>query len=543
MAVTHNSMIDAILSAPEGQDVEDLSDDGMTVESTEDDLMARLAVGKRQCLDHMANDSLPFSKRHGWKDIKETVSNVSGIRVVPFQRYHPLPENVPQMHIHHFHEESVQKVDQGHLPDEDVSPEDDTQNLWHHKGKVLGFAKRGIRHYLDATYGSFDYGIRTTILDKVRSTREELGDANFSLEARRMLIIVVIGVLTALVATFMDQSIDYLSYIKYNYLVKLYNLAFLGKTNYLYPFFFNLIWNLVFAAVAALCVYVSPAAQGSGIPQVKCYLNGIKVPYIVRIKTLVCKAAGVVMSVIAGFVVGKEGPMIHSGSAIGAGMSQGKSTSLKFTTSFFKVFRNDKEKRDFVACGAAAGVAAAFGSPVGGIMFALEEGVSHFKQRMIWLLAICSYVSNITLSVIKSVILGVPGELSNGGLISFGQFPDAKYTFVIIFVYVIMGMFGAISGALFNAFNKHLTVFRMRHVKTKFHKFLEVLCCAVVVSTMAYCMSIEGDECETVVLSEEDIQRHNHVSFQLGCPRGMESSAATLCKCYSKNLTRAILKT
>lgn len=48
-----------------------------------------------------------------------------------------------------------------------------------------------------------------------------------------------------------------------------------------------------------------PIAAGSGIPQVKCYLNGVKIPRVVRIKTLFVKVIGVICSVVGGLAVGK----------------------------------------------------------------------------------------------------------------------------------------------------------------------------------------------------------------------------------------------
>ena len=50
---------------------------------------------------------------------------------------------------------------------------------------------------------------------------------------------------------------------------------------------------------------VKPVARGSGIPAVKCYLNGIKIPFIVRFSTLVTKVIGVIFAVSGGLACGK----------------------------------------------------------------------------------------------------------------------------------------------------------------------------------------------------------------------------------------------
>jgi chloride channel 7 len=60
-----------------------------------------------------------------------------------------------------------------------------------------------------------------------------------------------------------------------------------------------------------LCVYVQPAAKGGGIAEVKAFLNGVNIPGLFQLRTLLIKLIAVICAVGGGLCVGQEGPMIR----------------------------------------------------------------------------------------------------------------------------------------------------------------------------------------------------------------------------------------
>lgn len=288
------------------------------------------------------------------------------------------------------------------------------------------------------------------------------------------------------------------------------------------PYIFYVVSNALPILVGSMLVtYVEPVATGSGIPLVKCYLNGIKIPKVVRLRTLVVKAIGVVTSVCGGLAGGKEGPMVHCGAVIAAGISQGKSSSFNKDFKMFRYFRDDHEKRDFVVCGASAGVAAAFGAPIGGLLFALEEAASFWNQSLIWRTLFSAIVSSFTLNFVLSAYHGLENATYKG-LFNLGEFEPIPFEYYELPIFIVMGAFGGLSGAFWIKLNKTMNIFRDKFIKQKWLRVLEAIIVACVSASLACLMMYLIDDCRP--LGNDPTQ----TPVQMFCEDNQYNSAAAL---------------
>lgn len=280
----------------------------------------------------------------------------------------------------------------------------------------------------------------------------------------------------------------------------------------MYGYATYLIWAVVAALVSPLCCLMMPSAAGSGVPDVMAYLNGVMFPRIFNIRNLVVKTVSCIAAVASGLPVGAEGPMIHIGALIGAGLPTGRSRSLKCSaTSLLSMFRNTKDHRDFISAGAACGVTTAFSSPIGGLLFVMEEVATFFPVKLAWTVFMSCLSAMFTMQLLNTYLHG--WQYAGDDAPPDGNFADRAITMFRVHIdgipsvpmslltFVPATLIGLVMGLLSVAFvlgSVRVSRFRAKYITPRpMLRVMEPALLVTVYATLSYLLPILFD-CEPI---------------------------------------------
>lgn len=178
---------------------------------------------------------------------------------------------------------------------------------------------------------------------------------------------------------------------------------------------------IIIGYLVGLMVKNEPMISGSGIPQVEgVLLRKLDMKWW---KVILGKFFGGILSIGSGLSLGREGPSVQLGAAVGQGFS--------------KIFKRIKlEEKYLITSGASAGLAAAFNAPLAGAMFALEEVHKNFSP----LILLSALSSALSADFIASSFFGLKPVFNFG---DFATLPLNFYLYVII-LGIIVGVLGVV---------------------------------------------------------------------------------------------------
>ncbi|MCE0763721.1 chloride channel protein [Pseudonocardia kujensis] len=184
-------------------------------------------------------------------------------------------------------------------------------------------------------------------------------------------------------------------------------------------------WFLLLAPVVGGLVYgplvnrFAPEARGHGVPEVMVAVarNGGRIPA----RVAAVKSLASALCIGTGGSVGREGPIVQIGSALGSSIGQ-----------WLRV--PDHRLRLMVACGAAGGISATFDAPIAGVFFALEIILRAFTAEAFGVVVI----SSVTANVVARAVVGNDHiiELPAYSLGSATEFP----------LYAVLGLLAGVVG-------------------------------------------------------------------------------------------------
>ncbi|MDH3885625.1 MAG: chloride channel protein [Desulfobacterales bacterium] len=242
-----------------------------------------------------------------------------------------------------------------------------------------------------------------------------------ALQANEHTIMAVLAVVVGLAAGF--------GAVGFRYLINFFQTLAYGGENDLLELVVNLPWyyRVAVPAIGGLIVgplvyFFAREAKGHGVPEV---MEAVALKGgVIRKRVVVVKSLASAICISTGGSVGREGPIVQIGSAIGSVLGQ-----------FMKVSAD--RMRTLVGCGAAAGIAATFNAPIAGSMFALEVILGEFGLATFSPIVISSVVAT---AVSRAFLGDIPAFIVPAyELVSAWELP----------MYLVLGIFCAVVGVTF----------------------------------------------------------------------------------------------
>ena len=165
-----------------------------------------------------------------------------------------------------------------------------------------------------------------------------------------------------------------------------------------YPFLNYFIW-VITSVLFILCAtsvgyYISPDADGSGIPEMKTVLSGVPIYRYFSFNAFIGKSLGIFAAIVSGASVGKVGPYVHLSCLI--------CTRLMKSSYFEKIDKSTSMKTTMLSIACATGITFALGCPLGGVLFSIESTASIYMVSNLWK----SFFSSVICCFITKIFYG-----------------------------------------------------------------------------------------------------------------------------------------
>nr|XP_002127837.1 H(+)/Cl(-) exchange transporter 4-like [Ciona intestinalis] len=241
-----------------------------------------------------------------------------------------------------------------------------------------------------------------------------------------------------------------------------------STTIYAVNYMLYIVLALSFASLAAILVKMfAPYACGSGIPEVKTILSGFIIRGYLGKWTLLIKSITAPLAVASNLSLGKEGPLVHIAGCCGN----------IFAHLFPKYGKNEAKKREVLSAAAAAGVSVAFGAPVGGVLFSLEEVSYYFPMKTLWRSFFCALTA--------AFILRSINPFGNSHLVMFYVTYNKPWFLFELVPFALIGALGGLYGAAFIHANLAWCKFR-KTSKLGNYPIIEVMVVTLVTAAASY---------------------------------------------------------